>query len=166
MSVLIPADFKGKFLITKNTKNIDNIQSQIDETEFEIMNELLGPTLLAEYVIGINNSDPLFEKIRDPFFVDACCGQDYKSNGIKKMLLGFTFYDYYQTDVITASLTGQQVTKSENSEKEQQLAMMANNSIYNDAVKTFNAIQKYLNQNRVDYPNFKGINIKLLASIY
>lgn len=162
MSILTPSDFVGRFLITKNANNVTNIQTIIDETEFSIMNELLGAELYALYLAGVTVNDPIYLKLRDKFFESDSCGRHTKSLGVVRMLLGFTYFDYYQTDGITASLNGQQSTLSENSEKVS--VIMANNQIYNDSVYTFINIQSYIRENLEVYPTFKGIKGKLLAN--
>lgn len=158
MSILAPKDFAGKFLITKNAKNIPDIQAAIDKTEFRIMNELFGKDMYADYLVGVNPNtpDPLFIKLQEPFFENSLG----VSEGIKVMLLGFTFFDYYQTDTITAAITGQQVTKSENSEKVN--VLMNNSEIKNDSIVTFNVIKNYVRRNSSDYTNYGGCGLKLL----
>lgn len=162
MSILTPNDFIGRFLITKNNNNIADIQSVIDESEFKIMNELLGTELYALYLLGVTGNDPIYLKLRDKFFESDSCGNSIISLGVVRMLLGFTYFYYYQTDGVTASLNGQQSTLSENSEKVS--VIMANNQIYNDSVYTFINIQAYIRNNIEIYPTFKGIKGKLLAN--
>jgi len=154
------SDFTGKFEIHQGIYDVGNINAYIDRYELRYLVELFGVELYNAYYLDANAQpnhvplNPLFKFLYDPFQYQD--GFQYwtilYSYGIKEMLLGFIYFEY-QKDFITANtLAGNVTQKSENSSG----AMLTLYGKYNDAVKTYQAIQDYILYNSGSYPLFRG----------
>lgn len=170
-SITAPEDYTGKYLITKNATNQAKIQQYIDLYEVQYLIALFGVEFYQQYLDGlalIPTPDPLYVKLRDPFtsqmegnWVDygygLCHNQPLISSGIKNMLVGFIYWEYYKDDFSDVNINGQAKTLPENSQNSS--VFMANlYSRYNESIRTYHAIQAYIKQNSTDYPNFRGIH--------
>lgn len=154
-------DFTGKFEVHQGMYDASNIDAYIQKYELRYLVELLGVDLYNAYYLDANAqidhvpTDPLFKFIYDPF--------QYQSNmqywtilysyGIKEMLLGFIYFEYMKDSITANTLAGSVTQKSENSEG----AMLTLYGKYNDAVKTYRAIQDYILFNSGSYPSFRGM---------
>jgi hypothetical protein len=74
------------------------------------------------------------------------------SYGIKEMLIGFLYFEIMKDAITMNTLAGTVTQKSENSAG----AITTIYGKYNDAVKTFQAIQDYILYNSGSYPSFRG----------
>jgi len=153
-------DFVGKFEIHQGMYDTANIDDYIEKYELRYLVELLGVDLYNSYYANAVNqpnhvpTDPLFLFIFNKFEYQN--GMQYwnilYSYGIKEMLLGFIYFEYNK-DLITANtLAGVVTQKSENSSG----AMTTIYGKYNDAVKTYRAIQNYILYNSGSYHTFRG----------
>jgi hypothetical protein len=153
-------DFVGKFEISQGMYDIANIDAYIQKYELRYLTELLGVDLFnAYYLDAIQSSppvptDPLFYFIYNPFSWQN--GAQYweilYSYGIKEMLLGFIYFEYMKDSITMNTLAGSVAQKSENSTG----AITTIYGKYNDAVKTYQAIQTYIIYNSGSYPTFRG----------
>jgi len=152
-------DYVGAFEISKNELTYDNIDASILRVEESRLTKLLGVELKALYLANLTN--PLYTKIRDPFVYQGDCGIFLESQGIKEMMKGFVYFDYFKQSDKNATLIGLRGKKAENSDNKTDLndALQVN---YNNSVRTYKAIQEYFMLNRNDYPTFKGIELKYL----
>lgn len=161
MSILNPNDFIGKYNISKNQLNLTPLQTCIDSVEFKIMNQLFGVELLALYTQGIEDDEEIYTVLFDQLVFEYNDKQ-YISNGITEMLKGFTYYSFFVETTTQASTNGNVIESSENS----RMANDIETNIYmryNEAVRTFNAIQLYLLVNSDVYPTFKGMKKHLMT---
>ena len=98
--------------------------------------------------------DPLFSFIYEPFTWQN--GIQYweilYSYGIKEMLVGFIYFEIMKDSITMNTLAGSVAQKSENSTG----AITTIYGKYNDAVKTYQAIQTYIIYNSGSYPSFRG----------
>lgn len=155
-----PSDYTGQFAITTNQLNIVKVQQFIDTYENIYLNQLFGVEMLADYLAGILDDDPIYTKLRDEFFENSKCHRLIHSRGVKWMLTAFVYWEYYRKDNTQATINGNKVLASENSQKPQ--VDEANiYSRYNEAVGTYKAIQDYIRERSENYPKFKGVD-KLL----
>lgn len=162
MSVTVPVDYTGRYSITKNVLNTAKIQQFISEVEPGILNRLFGVELFLLYEQGMleNPIDPIWLKLYEPFFFQSDCGKLYESKGIKVMLLGFVYFQYYADTYSQASVNGNVVDVPELSKKAND---MDSNLIsrQNESVKTYTAIQEYIKANRDTYPTYNGVKMLL-----
>lgn len=153
-------DFVGKFEIHQGIYDTANINAYIQKYELRYLVEMLGVELYNLYYADANTNpnkipaDPLFLYIYNPFQYQN--GMDYwtllYSYGIKEMLLGFIYFEFMKDFITASTLAGVVTQKSENSEG----AITTIYGKYNDAVKTYKAIQTYILHNSGSYPKFRG----------
>ena len=153
-------DFTGKFEIHQGMYDTANIDAYIDKYELRYLVELLGVDLYNDYYADANTqpnkipADPLFNYIYNQFQYQN--GMEYwqilYSYGIKEMLLGFIYFEFMKDFITASTLAGVVTQKSENSSG----AMTTIYGKYNDAVKTYRAIQSYIIYNSGSYPTFRG----------
>lgn len=154
-SITTPADFKGQYSINRNKHNEASIQACIDSVEELVLLELFGVDFKAIVLQGVVDGVVIYENLYNPFNFQDSCDRIFVSKGIKEMLLGFVYFEWFATHSVAVVLDGQRENESENSKSASSLK--ANNEKrYNDAVKTYRAIQAYINENLDIYPEFKG----------
>lgn len=154
-SITTPADFIGQYSINRNKYNEANIQACIDSVEELVLLELFGVDFKAIVMQGIVDEVVIYENLYNPFNFQDSSDRIWVSKGIKEMLLGFVYFEWFATHSVAVVLDGQRENESENSKSASSLK--ANNEKrYNDAVKTYRAIQAYINDNLDIYPEFNG----------
>lgn len=171
MGLLITEDdFSGKWELAKS--NSDLIGEYIEEYEEKFLIELLGKELfdlfkadLTGYVADISvgvPSNPIYTKIFLPFTekINLCV---VTSDGMKKMLLGLIYFNYVRDNRIKQTMNGAV-------EQQTEVSIPSDNTFlylrYNTAVKTYNAIQVYVYENRtLVYPTFYGVTKKITSFI-
>lgn len=142
----------------------DSIDAYIDEYEEKYLRELLGVSLFTLFKADVTNSAPVTAKYLTIFneINSDECGFLLHSDGMKKMLLGFVWYEYVVGTQITHTSTG--VVSDVN-----EISVNADNSLtyrqYNRAIDTYRAIQYYINKNSADYPEFAGTHKRLASSL-
>jgi len=159
------SDFKGPFDIPSDVYSEDVLQEYIDENEGRFLIDLLGADLfnlfLADYVAANPTAneptEPRFKAIYDAFHLDDNCGI-IKSIGIKKMLLGFLWFDFMRDNPIKANIGGFYKNEQANGTE----ALFSETRLYtieNKSIDTYRNIQYYLdcwNPERYDYNLFNG----------
>lgn len=154
-SITTPADFNGQYSINRNKHNTNDIIACIDSVEELVLLELFGVDFKTIVLDGVANLDPIYEFLFEPFNYQDSCDRIWISKGVKEMLLGFVYFEWFATHSVAVVLDGQRENESENSKSASSLR--ANNEKrYNDAVKTYRAIQAYINDNLDIYPEFNG----------
>ena len=151
-------DFEGKHEIAKNDFTQPKILSYIQDYEQYYAVKLLGVELYDLWVI-----DPSvipFDAITNPFNFQSNCGKIYQSKGIRYMLTGFIYFNYV-TDLRTQQTLGGAVSKAnENSGVATHVQSLAWQR-YNESVYTYEAIQAFIRENKVDYPTFRGEELEV-----
>jgi hypothetical protein len=155
------SDFKGKFEIHQGMYDLNNIDAYIEKYELRYLVELLGVDLFNSFFADANAqpnhipTDPFYKYICEPFKFQN--GMQYWeilfSYGMKEMLLGFVYFEYMKDYITANTLAGTVTQKSENSNG----ATTTLYGKYNDAVKTYQAIQYYILYNSGSYPTFRGM---------
>lgn len=155
MALITTSDFENKFEVTLNEFNEAKLSSYIDRYEQITLVELFGKDLYDLWVTGIGTSDPLYTFLRDPFVVQLDCGEILNSRGVNDVLLGVVYF-YWQRDISTQiSSNGSVEKKGENSTNIS--AFKANvQSRWDESIKSYTAIQKYICDKSDLYPDFEG----------
>lgn len=154
-SITTPADFNGQYSINRNKHNEVSIQACIDSVEELVLLELFGVDFKDIVLQGVVDEVVIYENLYNPFNFQDSCDRIWQSKGIKEMLLGFVYWEWFATHSVAIVLDGQRENESENSKSASSLKSN-NEKRYNDAVKTYRAIQAYINENLDIYPEFKG----------
>lgn len=154
-----PSDFgKGKFELHSGMYETPKIQEYIDKYEKRYLIELLGSDLYnlfaSDVVAGVPVS-PIYLQIYNAFEYDdtLCC--IVISEGMIEMLKGFIYFEYSKDLTNQMTTNGNVGPSGQNSER----ISTINQQIYtryNDAMKTFKAIQRYICDNQSDYLEYNG----------
>ena len=165
MAIITHLDFIGKYVVAKNGIQTPQITETISDNEMKFLSMVLGVELAKLLVDDIPtgsfpNADR-FKYIFLPFQVqrNTCDGNKVLSSiGIKRMLLGFIYFTIVNDKRTAPSFMGGNTKPvTENSEQTIDLKMF---DYYNEAVDSSRAIQEYIRQNRNEYPEYKGQEIR------
>lgn len=159
MSLIIADDFTGKYEVHISQFTADKLQEYIDRYETSILNKLLGVELYNLFIANIVSPTPLpiYNKIFLPFIEQTDCGEILESKGMKDLLTGMIYFYYVRDQYTQMSTLGAVKNKGENSESTTYV-MSGLNARWNEAVETYDAIQRYIELNKsADYPTFKGL---------
>jgi hypothetical protein len=151
------SDFTGKYALSKGIYDNAKLQDYIDRYEPRYLRELLGVTLYNEFMndlVGGVPQSPNFVKIYEPLSEDYSMyfysWQTFNSvntiidsEGIKEMLKGFIYFEYAKDLYNQMTPYGLVKPVAENSEVTSTLFSLMYNR-YNEAVRTFTAIQEYI----------------------
>lgn len=160
MSLIVQIeDFTGDNAIASDVYTTDELQLAIDEYETTIIYELLGIELAVLFIADLVDFEPV-----DPDYL-AFFNSFYKeienelviSKGMRSMLVMFIYFYFVRKQSQNNTIGG--LTQSENSISK--MSAMNYSSLVlkeNDAVKTYRAIQTFIESEKsTTYPLFKGI---------
>lgn len=163
MSILIiDEDFIGKWDLAKN--NNDNIEEYIEEYEEQYLIELLGKELFDLFEADLIDKVPQTQIYIDIFapFTEEINQFSVSSKGMKKMLLGLIYFQYVRDNRIKQTMSGAVEQQTEVSVKSDNTFIYQR---YNDGVRTYQAIQMFINDNLDIYPTFNGVCKKMTSMI-
>ncbi len=153
--------FANKFKLTLTDFNTTEIDDYILRYEVDNLVELMGKELYDLYVIGIAGSDPIYEQLRDAFTEQLSDGTLLISKGVDDISLGVVYFYWSRDNMTQQTSNGPVSQKGENSENA--TLYVANiQSRWNEAVKSYDAIQRYICDNLTVYPTFKGFRKEVL----
>jgi hypothetical protein len=142
----------------------DKITPYILEYEKKYLRELLGAELFTLFESDVTSYFPVTTKYLT-IFNEINSDENFgllHSDGMKKMLLGFIWYEYVAGTQHQHTNTGVVANVNE-------ISLNAQNDLaykmYNKSVDTFRSIQEYILINSSDYPEFKGVNKRLISSL-
>lgn len=152
---------KGKYELHHGMYEQTKIQAYIDKYERQYLVKLLGVDLfnlfVADLVAGVPQS-AIYTKIYNPFEYDNVNCYVYISEGMIDMIKGFVYYQYLKDLTNTVAVSGNVRPLGENSENVSTLNSMIYTR-YNDSVRTYKTIQKYICDFNSDYLQYNGIGI-------
>lgn len=159
-NILVNSDFVGKYELSKTRFNTTLIDSYIEKYEKQYLMRLLGIELYDLFMTELNTNNPpttlIYENIYNPI------SYDYNglmvSNGMKEMLLGFIYYEYIKDSQIQQTPNGTASASNENAKAVDLNSLIL--SRYNDSVDSYKTIQDYITLNRIDYPTYKGYELR------
>jgi hypothetical protein len=155
-------DFIGKWELAKN--NDDKIDDYIQEYEEQYLVELLGKELFDLFEADLTTGIPatqIYKDIFDPFSIEINQAI-VTSKGMKKMLLGLIYFQYVKDNKTKQTMNGAVSQQTEVSTPSDNTFLYQR---YNDAVRTYQAIQIYINDNIDIYPTFAGVRKKKTSFI-
>jgi hypothetical protein len=152
--IILTTDFTGKFAIAKN--NFSELEAYISRYERTYITDLLGADLATLFIADLSSRVPqtdIYLSIFNAFRMDeeTCIVQSW---GMKDMLLGFIWWEYMRDLPLRSTDSGIVSNVTENSVVVSAEDMM--NQKYNEAVKSYKAIQWYIDENSESYPDFNG----------
>jgi hypothetical protein len=161
MSYVVPGDFTNKWAIAKPFDGGNKLQAYIDHYEQKYLIDLLGAELYVLFVAGYANEDEIYEKLYEPFAFDSECeNKPFISEGIEVMLKNLIYAHYQQEDLGVATGAGKVDLDPEGGRRSTDNESNTF-AYYNQGIKTYKAIQQYIKENEVDYPEFKGVEKQL-----
>lgn len=144
---LTPQDFTGKHELHTGLYDQSKLQDYIDRYEKKYLIEMFGATLFDDFIadLDVNNvpQSPNFIQIFGDFHLNVSLHELLISEGILEMLKGFIYFEYSKDQMNQQTPFGNVTQLSENSKKVTTLNSMIYTR-YNEAVKTYNAIQKFM----------------------
>jgi len=154
---------KGKFELHKGMYESTKIQAYIDKYERQYLVKLLGVELFklfeADLVAGVPQTAKYLAIFNSFEYDEVNCGI-YISEGMVEMVKGLVYYQYLKDMTNVVAVSGNVRQMGENSENVSTLNTMIYTR-YNDSVRTYKAIQKFICDNNSDYLDYNGINIGL-----
>ena len=157
-NITLPSDYVGEYHISQ--EKYGTFQTYLDGNEKAILIELLGAGLYSEFAADLDGdnlpvSDRFVQIYEEKFFDDD--KKVVHSKGMKEMLLGFIYAGYVTKTGVMHTGTGLVSNLNENSTVEMsEKGAQHTQTKYYQAVKTYQAIQRYIELNRSTYPNFNG----------
>ena len=144
---LTPQDFTGKHELHTGLYDQSKLQDYIDRYEKKYLIEMFGATLFDDFIadLDVNNvpQSPNFIQIFGDFHLNVSLHELLISEGVLEMLKGFIYFEYSKDQMNQQTPFGNVTQLSENSKKVTTLNSMIYTR-YNEAVKTYNAIQKFM----------------------
>lgn len=155
------SDFDGQDKVAQDKFTTSDLDLYIDKYEVCLLQELLGATLYSEFatdfaITGVLPTAPKFQEIWNVFAIDRDC-QLVKSEGIKKMLALLINFEYIRDSKVKTNIGGVNKNQQANS-NEAEFHETNIYSNYNDAIRTFKAIQWLIcdNPNNYDWSAYNG----------
>lgn len=167
MATLIQrADFVGVYAIANDMKSNSILDTLMDEVELKTIYQLFGQTLGDLFLTdAAANSgvptDPNYLKVYNALMLDdnSCyCKNgilDRYSFGIKKMLLAFVYVQFFNRAGNVSTQLGLRKVESSVS-KNVRLDGKYLCTVQNKGVEAFRVIQRYIELNSGDYPDYNG----------
>jgi hypothetical protein len=166
MGILInKEDFIGKWSIAFNEYTSEELDDFIEENEKKFIVSLLGAELGQLFIDDLVSQVPQtarFISIYNEFFIDDgdCV---FISDGMKKMMLGFVFFDYVRHQDKKNTISGMVQNESELANQIPSFNVVVNR--YNLAAETAKNIQWYICENEPTYPEYNGQFIDYTSGI-
>ncbi len=160
------SDFgSGEILIaTSSTTEVD-LQTYIDTAELEILQEMFGLELydlfIADLIAGVPQA-ARFIAVFDAFYDDTdalagwCCGSS-RSEGIKKMLMRFIYFEFRREQPFQNTSTGTIASERDNA-RDAKGPEYGLTKKYNIGVNSYQAIARKMILDGTTYPEYKGIS--------
>lgn len=149
----------GKYAINDADPTRQNLKEYIKQNEKRLIYELLGVDLGNLLIADLGpNKEPQTQRFIT-IFEPLAFNWSHKlviSKGIKEVLKGFVFSEFVREQNYKNNINGSSRNLYEQGEViSANFAGIAHK--YNEALESFWAIQMYINDNRTDYTEFKGI---------
>jgi hypothetical protein len=177
-----PTDYIGEVKISSNQYDEKDLLLYIERYEREILEELLGCDLATAFIADLdadnNSTEQRFIDINAPFCIDDNLttsflnayywfyediyrGYNFKiqwrSRGIKELLKSLVYFHYTRDQKVKNTITGNVVNQN-NVSREASFPESNIKRVYNDILKTRNAIQWRIckNADSLDYDDYNG----------
>lgn len=163
--------FTGFYFISQTC--YDKLDQYIDAYEETFLENLLGCGLFDLFKADLDAdpsgtlSEQRFIDIFDKFCIESDsqgsllkdCNKQYISHGMKDMVTGYIYFMYNRDYFITSPTVGKMVNAPEDGENVHGALLAADNyERWNRAIETYKSIQYFICKNRVDYPEYRGVD--------
>ena len=162
---LTPTDFTGKYELHTGMYDTAKLQTYINKYEMRYLRELLGIDLYNEFISDLSPlfvpKSPNFLKIFNPLYEDVTMYSMLESDGMLEMLKGFIYFEYSKDQMMQQTTFGGVQQKSENSKVLNSLQTLIY-ARYNEAIKTYKAIQDYILLN-TQIPTGQVVEVSIIS---
>ncbi len=158
MSIVQASDFAGKYNISQNVHTVKDLDLYIERYEKVYLIDLLGCELYELFIADLTATTPQtsqnspYTEIFNEFCIDDEC-KIIKSEGIKQMLIDFIYFEYVRDQNYKNTISG---TVKSNTEVSELVSPTFLDTIFNEAIETYWAIQFFICENSIDYPTYNG----------
>lgn len=157
MSLIAVSDFTGRWKIPVPFDGNAKLQAYIDYYEPKYLNDLFGAELYVLFAAGVTAETEIYEKLNEPFAFDSdIIEEPVMSMGVNHMLKCLIYAHYWSEDLAISTSVGKVEIVPE-AGKLQNDNYNNNMAYYNEGIKTYKAIQMYIEENLSTYPTFKGV---------
>lgn len=147
MPIITPNDFTlGFFGLYKGLNGNAEIQSYINEFEPDFLRKIFGNELYIEYL-----EDPEVERFE--VLLQPILTKDVYFKGLKGALIGLIWWDYMQGTQLKKTAGGNKLTQVETAKDVDFTDVYEK---WNRSVRQINELQKYLEEEKETYPEYKG----------
>lgn len=164
MIILQLSDFTGFWAIATSNKTEPDLQEAIDTYERLYLETLLGKELAGLLIADLEDGVPqtqIYKNIFDPFINTKGC----QSKGIKAILKGFVYYHYVPETQVFHSQSGVGINEVDTTAVQSpENATRMGEKRWNDALESYEVIQKYIVDNISEYPSYDGKKLKVKYS--
>jgi len=158
MIIVTNEDFVGEFQISTDKYSKDVLDGYITRYENKFINQLLGCELAELFIADLVNGVPQDQRFIDIF--EPFCKQEdtwiWESAGMKEMLIGMIYFELVKNNNTYVATGGNKAKLAENSK----IAGSIWHNVYarwNLSVETACAIQWFIEDDNVTYPEHEGI---------
>lgn len=170
MATLInSSDFISQWLISTTVQNAVQFTQLQKNVENKWLNDLLGATIATLLLAnaagnsGIPN-DPEYLAIYNEIRLPDCSGFENYSSGMKEMLIAMVWFEWHRFAPYTGTQIGQRFQETTNS-----VGVGGNSFLftqnYNLAINNYKVIQKYIQANLADYPDYSTLTKHYLTQL-
>jgi len=161
MAFIEASDLAGFYKVPQDTNNTTISTRVIGEMRDPLIRRIFGAVLGNEIIVYIDTipappANVELDFVINPFQVDLECGGMIESIGLKKVLLGFIYYQRICDMKTQAESVGGEVRPSTENSSNDRLPASKLIQRYNDSVKSIYSIQEYICKHREDYHDFNG----------
>jgi hypothetical protein len=155
--IIASSDFSS--IIATDVYTVSEVDGAIDTYEKQLIIELLGVELGDLFIDDLDvNGVPTTQRFTDIFesWFKQYDDVIYQSVGMKQMLVWWVFFFYVREQWQDNSINGN--VESEGSiSRDSKMSYVTLIKNYNVAIKTYKSIQKFIEENKSTYPEYKGI---------
>ena len=154
---------KGKYELHTGMYEQAKINAYIDKYERVYLIKLLGVDLFNLFVADLVNNVPQSQKylkLYNSFEYDNANCDIVISEGMVEMVKGLIYFQYLKDQTNQIAVSGNVRPLGENSENVSTLNSMIYTR-YNEAIKTYKAIQRYICDYSGEYTEYNGIGLHL-----
>ena len=167
MSVLIaPSDFTGVIQLQTDQFTNSELTNYIAEYDRDIVRDLLGQELadlfFTDFDTGSGTPTGVYATIWNPLNV-TYYGVEYRSKGMAYHIARLVWFYYARDNNVNITIGGNKSTESQNSTPNADNGFLA--KVWNDGIRTGQAIQYYINENMTDYPTYNGQHLEFIQGL-
>jgi hypothetical protein len=156
--IITASDFVNRFEIATSVSETAKISTYITRYQPTYLRKCLGVELYDLFDAGVEDEDPIYEALLNPFAYQRNDGQIVESRGIADALLGIIYFYYSRDKGVQATINGGVKMKNTLSDRASVLRKGLYDR-YNEGITTLKSVQQYCLDNSDVYPEFNGVEL-------